>query len=111
MLSFNISLQNNGCVGYLDQAVLIDNLMTVLTVLTWRIHAVYCYAVNTNYECGNVHVITLWVLGIGYVILLWHSLSLPYNFLTYLKNKGADQHAHPHSLISKFKLVTAYVFC
>ena len=23
----------------------------------------------------------LWVLGIGYVILLWHSLSLPYNYL------------------------------
>ena len=26
----------------------------------------------------------LWVLGMGYVILLWHSLSLPYNyFLTF----------------------------
>ena len=24
----------------------------------------------------------LWVLGMDYVILLWHSLSLPYNFLT-----------------------------
>ena len=25
----------------------------------------------------------LWVLGMGYVILLWHSLSLPYNhFIT-----------------------------
>ena len=23
----------------------------------------------------------LWVLGMGYVILLWHSLSLPYNYL------------------------------
>ena len=23
----------------------------------------------------------LWVRGMGYVILLWHSLSLPYNFL------------------------------
>ena len=23
----------------------------------------------------------LWVLGKGYVILLWHSLSLPYNYL------------------------------
>ena len=22
-----------------------------------------------------------WVLGMGYVILLWHSLSLPYNYL------------------------------
>ena len=23
----------------------------------------------------------LWMLGMGYVILLWHSLSLPYNYL------------------------------
>ena len=28
----------------------------------------------------------LWVLGMGYVILLWHSLSLPYNyFFMFLK--------------------------
>ena len=26
----------------------------------------------------------LWVLGMGYVILLWHSLSLPYNYLAYI---------------------------
>ena len=26
----------------------------------------------------------LWVLGMGYVILLWHSLSLPYNYSRYL---------------------------
>ena len=25
----------------------------------------------------------LWVLGTGYVILLWHTLSLPYNYLRY----------------------------
>ena len=25
----------------------------------------------------------LWVLGMGYVILLWHSRSLPYNYLEY----------------------------
>ena len=25
----------------------------------------------------------LWVLGMGFVILLWHSLSLPYNFLSF----------------------------
>ena len=24
----------------------------------------------------------LWVLGMGYVILLWHSPSLPYNYFT-----------------------------
>ena len=27
----------------------------------------------------------LWMLGMGYVILLWHSLSLPYNYLTNTK--------------------------
>ena len=27
----------------------------------------------------------LWVLGLGYVILLWHSLSLPYNYLPSLR--------------------------
>ena len=26
----------------------------------------------------------LWVLGMGYVILLWHSLSLPYNYCSSL---------------------------
>ena len=35
----------------------------------------------------------LWVLWMGYVILLWHSLSLPYNYFAcvdYLKcNKGS----------------------
>ena len=29
----------------------------------------------------------LWVLGMGYVILLWHSLSLPYNYLVWIKDK------------------------
>ena len=27
----------------------------------------------------------LWVLGMGYVILLWHSLSLPYNYFEVAK--------------------------
>ena len=27
----------------------------------------------------------LWVLGMGYVILLWHSLSLPYNYFVYFE--------------------------
>ena len=26
----------------------------------------------------------LWVLGMGYIILLWHSLSLPYYYFTYM---------------------------
>ena len=25
-----------------------------------------------------------WVLGMGYVILLWHSLSLPYNYFSFM---------------------------
>ena len=29
----------------------------------------------------------LWVLGMGYVILLWHSLSLPYNYFETIKKK------------------------
>ena len=29
----------------------------------------------------------LWVLGMGYVILLWHSLSLPYNYFVLLNPK------------------------
>ena len=33
----------------------------------------------------------LWVLGMGYIILLWHSLSLPYN---YLGCKGSTLHGH-----------------
>ena len=32
----------------------------------------------------------LWVLGMGYVILLWHSLSLPYN---YFESRKAVYHA------------------
>ena len=27
----------------------------------------------------------LWVFGMGYVILLWHSLSLPYNYFDHEK--------------------------
>ena len=30
----------------------------------------------------------LWVLGMGYVIILWHSLSLPYNYL-YVSSSGS----------------------
>ena len=38
----------------------------------------------------------LWVLGMGYVILLWHSLSLPYNYFTILKwgVRGCTLHGH-----------------
>ena len=29
----------------------------------------------------------LWVLGMGYLILLWHSLSLPYNYFEFRFNE------------------------
>ena len=37
------------------------------------------------FTCNNVVSVLrgflfLWVLGMGYVILLWHSLSLPHNY-------------------------------
>ena len=34
----------------------------------------------------------LWVLGMGYVILLWHSLSLPYNCLVDAKYRNAKEY-------------------
>ena len=44
------------------------------------------------FTCNNV--VFVWrgflflcVLGMGYVILLWHSLSLPYNYLKLLYNE------------------------
>ena len=30
-----------------------------------------------------------WVLGMGYVILLWHCLSLPYNYSSFVKTAPA----------------------
>ena len=35
----------------------------------------------------------LWVLGMGYVILLWHSLSLPYNYFAH--NLGCGYKLEP----------------
>ena len=32
----------------------------------------------------------LWVLGMGYVILLWHSLSLPYNYFDITKSRELE---------------------
>ena len=52
-----------------------------------------------------------WVLGMGYVILLWHSLSIPYN---YFENRLSVQKAvsrkkKPHYPISDFfKCVVIY---
>ena len=32
----------------------------------------------------------LWVLGMGYFILLWHSLSLPYNYSEYFAGPDSE---------------------
>ena len=40
----------------------------------------------------------LWELGMGYVILLWHSLSLPYNYFT------EDIFKHFIGLITDYRL-------
>ena len=44
----------------------------------------------------------LWVLGMGYVILLWHSLSLPYNYLTSLGATLTNQDVYLLSLDDSF---------
>ena len=50
-----------------------------------NLSAIVCLLLFT---CNYLYVVSvwrgflfLWVLGMGYVILLWHSLSLPYNYL------------------------------
>ena len=43
----------------------------------------------------------LWVLGMGYVILLWHSLSLPYNYFTFFQNILRDVLLAWNSLTNK----------
>ena len=42
----------------------------------------------------------LWVLGMGYVILLWHSLSLPYSYFVELENIMLHAKFHDHRTIS-----------
>ena len=58
----------------------------------------------------------LWVLGMGYVILSWHSLSLPYNYLphknplfVYAKKKTQISFAVTAKLISAFVFATQIV--
>ena len=42
-------------------------------------HLVYFFLIGTY-----LIFLFLWVLGMGYFILLWHSLSLPYNKFSFL---------------------------
>ena len=46
----------------------------------------------------------LWVLGMGYVILLWHSLSLPYNYFANIQLIFII--SEPYS----FKFIVLFVF-
>ena len=52
------------------------------------------------FACNYVVTVFLWVLGVGCVILLWHTLSIPNNYLSSVvrnpafcicENKDADQ--------------------
>ena len=49
----------------------------------------------------------LWVLGMGYVILLWHSLSLPYNYFDY--HSIRNEQASMESSLSHYKSM-GYLF-
>ena len=49
----------------------------------------------------------LWVLGMGYVILLWHSLSLPYNYS--VKSYDKNMKYFCIKSIGKFQLGLNYV--
>ena len=40
----------------------------------------------------------LWVLGMGYVILLWHSLSLPFKYFARLRGNKLERHSHERQL-------------
>ena len=52
----------------------------------------------------------LWVLGMGYVILLWHSLSLPYNYFVFeFTQKWRTLKIFFFELINKPFLIPFYV--
>ena len=47
----------------------------------------------------------LWVLGMGYVILLWHSLSLPYNYSISNNNSERKQKRSRAWLIANISIL------
>ena len=60
----------------------------------------------------------LWVLGMGYVILLWHSLSLPYNHFTLIISKFCFRFecwvflsVSGHCLFLYFQIITELSSC
>ena len=53
--------------------------------------------------------LSLWVLGMGYVILLWHSLSLPYNYFVY-KSDRTNGTVNAHLIFGPTNLSTKTSF-
>ena len=51
----------------------------------------------------------LWVLGMGYVILLWHSLSLPYNYFDVCCPETISCASKP--LLLRYNLVIPQCMC
>ena len=49
-----------------------------------------CLLLFTCNYVVSVEDLFLWVLGMGYVILLWHSLSLPCNYLSDEQNTSIN---------------------
>ena len=45
----------------------------------------------------------LWVLGMGYVILLWHSLNLPYNYFEYCSSVWSNTSSGNINRITKLQ--------
>ena len=45
----------------------------------------------------------LWVLGMGYVILLWHSLSLPYNYSGFPTSSDTNRTVQPQEMTKCLK--------
>ena len=54
--------------------------LLLLPVIMWFLFGNLSAVVTCNYVV-SVWSGLLWVLGIEYVILLWHSLSLPYTYM------------------------------
>ena len=57
----------------------------------------------------------LWVLGLGYVILLWHFLSLPYNYFESLEannqiDKRRTMQTHEHTKLDATFTYNTYPF-
>ena len=51
----------------------------------------------------------LFVLGMGYVILLWHSLSLPYNYRDITKPKRSEFQFADQSAVIHIQICVFYI--